>query len=51
MFRWLAVDDLKPFALEMLSFVESPPSQLAIGNRDVIKVLEGSDPVWKAGTS
>ena len=49
--RWLAVDDLKPFALEMLSSFESPPSQLAIGNRDVIKVLKAAIPVWKAGTS
>jgi len=48
--RWLAVDDLKPFALEMLSSFESPPSQLAIGNRDVIKVLKAAIPVWKAKT-
>jgi hypothetical protein len=49
--RWEAVDDLRPFALEMLGSFESPPSQLAIGNRDVIKVLKAAIPVWKAGTS
>jgi hypothetical protein len=49
--RWVAVDDLKPFALEMLGSFESPPSQLAIGNRDVIKVLKAAIPVWKTGTS
>ncbi len=49
--RWLAVDDLKPFALEMLSSFESPPSQLAIGNRNVIKVLKAAIPIWNAGTS
>jgi len=48
--RWVAVDDLKPFALEMLGSFESPPSQLAIGNRDVIKVLKAAIPVWKAET-
>jgi len=49
--RWVAVDDLKPFALEMLGSFESPPSQLAIGNRDVIKVLKAAIPIWNAGTS
>ena len=48
--RWLAVDDLKPFALEMLSSFESPPFQLAIGNRDVIKVLKAAIPVWRSKT-
>jgi len=48
--RWEAVDDLKPFALEVLGSFESPPSQLAIGNRDVIKVLKAAIPVWKAET-
>jgi len=48
--RWEAVDDLRPFALEMLGSFESPPSQLAIGNRDVIKVLKAAIPVWKAET-
>jgi len=49
--RWIAVDDLRPFALEMLGSFESPPSQLAIGNRDVIKILKAAIPIWKAGSS
>jgi hypothetical protein len=49
--RFEAVEDLKPFGLELLSYFESPPSQEAIGNRDVITVLRAAIPIWKAGTS
>jgi hypothetical protein len=48
--RFEAVEDLKPFDLELLSYFESPPLQAAIGNRDVIKVLKAALPVWKAET-
>jgi hypothetical protein len=49
--RFEAVEDLKPFDLELLSYFESPPLQEAIGNRDVIKVLKAAIPFWKAATS
>jgi hypothetical protein len=49
--RFEAVDDLKAFRLELLSYFESPPLQEAIGNRNVIDVLRAAIPVWKAGTS
>lgn len=49
--RFEPVEDLKPFALELLSYFESPPLQEAIGNRNVIKVLKAAIPIWKAGTS
>jgi hypothetical protein len=49
--RFEAVEDLKPFGLELLSYFESPPLQEAIGNRDVIAVLRAAIPIWKAGTS
>jgi hypothetical protein len=48
--RFEAVEDLKPFDLELLSYFESPPLQAAIGNRDVIKVLKAAIPIWKAET-
>jgi hypothetical protein len=48
--RFEAVEDLKPFGLEMLSYFESPPLQEALGSRDVITVLKEAIPVWKAGT-
>jgi hypothetical protein len=48
--RFKAVEDLKPFGLELLSYFESPPLQEAIGNRDVITVLKAAIRVWKAGT-
>src|SRR5713226_3909405 len=48
--RFEAVEDLKPFKLELLSYFESPPLQEAIGYRDVIKVLKAAIPVWKAET-
>jgi hypothetical protein len=48
--RFEAVEDLKPFRLELLSYFESPPLQEAIGNRNVIKVLKAAIPIWKAGT-
>jgi hypothetical protein len=45
--RFEPVEDLKPFALELLSYFESPPLQEAIGNRNVIKVLKEAIPIWK----
>lgn len=48
--RFEAVEDLKPFGLEMLSYFESPPLQEALGNREVIDVLRQALPVWRAGT-
>jgi hypothetical protein len=49
--RFEAVEDLKPFKLELLSYFESPPLQEALGNRGVFTVLKAALPVWKAGTS
>jgi hypothetical protein len=46
--RFEAVEDLKPFGLEMLSYFESPPFQEAIGQREVLDVLRASLPTWKA---
>jgi hypothetical protein len=48
--RFVAVEDLKPFGLELLSYFESPPLQEALGNRDVITVLKAALPIWKAET-
>jgi hypothetical protein len=48
--RFEAVEDLKPFRLELLSYFESPPLQEAFGNRDIITALRQALPVWKAGT-
>ena len=48
--RFEPIEDLKPFALELLSYFESPPLQEAIGNRNVISVLRAAIPVWKAET-
>jgi len=48
--RFTAVEDLKPFGLEMLSYFESPPLQEDLGNRDVITVLRKALPIWKAET-
>jgi hypothetical protein len=45
--RFEAVEDLKPFGLEMLSYFESPPSNEALGNRDVIDTLKNALRVWK----
>jgi hypothetical protein len=44
--RFEAVEDLKPFGLEMLTYFESPPFQEAIGNRDILAVLRGALPAW-----
>ena len=48
--RWVSVDDLKPFALEMLGSFESPPSQFAIGGRDVLKILKVAARNWNEKT-
>jgi hypothetical protein len=45
--RFEAVEDLKRFGLELLSYFESPPLQEALGNRDVITVLRQALPTWK----
>ena len=42
-----AVEDLKPFGLELLGYFESPPLQEDLGNRDIIDVLRQALPVWK----
>jgi hypothetical protein len=49
--RFQAIEDLKPFGLELLSYFESPPLPEAIGNRNVIRMLKSAIPIWKAGTS
>jgi hypothetical protein len=49
--KFTAIEDLKPFDLELLSYFESPPFQEALGNRNVITVLKEAIPVWKAGIS
>jgi hypothetical protein len=46
--RFEAVEDLKAFGLELLSYFESPPFQEALGNRDVISVLKQALPFWGA---
>jgi hypothetical protein len=48
--RFTAVEDLKAFNLEMLSYFESPPLQEDLGNLDVMTVLRHALPIWKAGT-
>ena len=48
--RFTAVEDLKPFNLELLSYFESPPLQEDLGNLDVITVLRQALPIWKAET-
>ena len=49
--RFTAVEDLKPFGLEMLSYFESPPCDLTVGFRDVLAVLRAALPVWNAKVS
>jgi hypothetical protein len=46
--KFVAVEDLKGFPLKMLTYFEAPPSQQAIGNRDVIPVLKAAIPIWNA---
>jgi hypothetical protein len=46
--RWEAVEDLKPFGLELLSYFESPPCATAFGNLDVLEALRAALPYWKA---
>jgi len=48
--RFEPVEDLKPFALELLSYFESPPLQEVLGNLDVITLLRQALPIWKAET-
>jgi hypothetical protein len=49
--KFTAVEDLKAFGLELLSYFESPPCAVAFGSRDVIPALRAALPIWKAGTS
>ncbi len=49
--RFEAVEDLKPFNLELLSYFEYPPLQEALGNRNVFTVLRAAISIWNAGTS
>jgi hypothetical protein len=49
--KFVAVEDLKAFGLELLSYFESPPCAVAFGSRDVIPALRAALPIWKAGTS
>lgn len=44
--RFDAVEDLKPFGLEMLSYFESPPFDLLFGNRKFATVLEVCERAW-----
>jgi hypothetical protein len=46
--RSVAVEELKPFGLELLSYFEAPPFQEALGNRDVLSVRKQALSVWKA---
>lgn len=49
--RFEAVEDLKPFGLELLSYFESPPCATAFGSLDVLPALRAALPFWKAGTA
>src|SRR5258706_7228762 len=42
--RFQAIEDLKPFGLELLSYFESPPLQDGLGNRNVVSVLKAAMP-------
>jgi hypothetical protein len=44
--KFTAIEDLKPFGLEILSYFESPPCAAALGMRDVMAVLKDAIPVW-----
>ncbi len=47
--RFEAVEDLKPFGVEMLSYFESPPFQKALGDACPIALLRAALPIWKDG--
>jgi hypothetical protein len=46
--RFTAVDDLKAFRLELLSYFEAPICDLSVGCRDVFAVLRAALPIWNA---
>jgi hypothetical protein len=48
--RWEAIEDLRGFGLELLTYFESPPCAVALGALDVIPALRKALPIWKAGT-
>ena len=49
--RFTAVEDLKPFNLEMLSYFESPPCPMTVGFQDAFDVLRAALPIWKGAAA
>jgi hypothetical protein len=49
--RFTAVEDLKAFRLELLSYFEAPICDLSVGYRDVLAVLRAALPVWNEKVS
>jgi hypothetical protein len=49
--RFTAVEDLKPFNLEMLSYFESPPCPMTVGFADAFDVLRTALPIWNEKVS
>jgi hypothetical protein len=49
--RFTAVDDLKPFNLEMLTYFESPPRPMTVGFADAFDVLRAALPIWNQKVS
>jgi hypothetical protein len=49
--RFTAVEDLKPFNLEMLTYFESPPFPLATGGREALDVIREALPIWNQKVS
>jgi len=49
--RFTAVEDLKPFNLEMLSYFESPPCPMTVGFADAFDVLREALPIWNQKVS
>jgi hypothetical protein len=45
--KFVAVEDLKVFGLELLSYFESPPCATAFGSLDVIPALRKALPYWQ----
>jgi hypothetical protein len=45
--KFVAVEDLKAFGLELLSYFESPPCATAFGSLDVIPALRKALPFWQ----
>ena len=49
--RFTAVEDLKPFNLEMLTYFESPPCPMTVGFADAFDVLRAALPIWNQKVS